>query len=447
MKPWCCTLIIMYLAVVPQAAFADLKAALGLPDIDSPWGIDAFVEGTRVVMQFPRDINLLSSMRVEVASELRQRMIYRERNLPIFLNGVQHLEDMLGAIHFQQTPEYQRQMNHVVLALHPNDAQLPDPLYRHRPVLEKLPSYTHIDLFVPDFMVDAVTEQCRTLNIMQRTTLHAVPVWATRENGILIKHSTTRWARDLFLVAQDAKGKAYVLAPPARMQTSDLSRSDTDYLQLLRTENRDVVTVPMFFQGGNLLLGESDQRWLLIGQDEFKNNANAFYSTIMSFTPDVEEMEMLRRLAGVSDVFKLPNTVHMFHLDMAMVFLDKDVVGLLDPLDPDGLDQADLDMLREIKIVMEGLGFKIVKIPTTSAWVSTFRSPANAVPFVDRETGRRKVLIPQYQDVTVQVKGKMQSLNTLIEQAYASAGYQPVFVEDRFYTDNGNIHCAVMVID
>lgn len=447
MKPWCCTLIIMYLAVAPQAAFADLKAALRLPAIGSPWDINAFVEGTRVVMQFPRDSHLLSSMRAEVASELRQRMIYRERNLPLLINDVKRLDDMLGAIHLHQIPEYQRQMNHVVLALHPNDAQLPDPLYKHRPVLEKLPAYTRIDLFVPDFMVDAVTEQCRILNIMERTTLHAVPVWATRENGILIKHSTTRWARDLFTVAQDARGKKYVLAPPARMQTSDLSRSDTDYLQLLRNENRDVVTVPMFFQGGNLLLGESDQGWLLIGQDEFKNNANAFYSSIMSFTPDVEEMEILRQLAGVSDVFRLPNTVHMFHLDMAMVFLDKGVVGLLDPLDPDQLDQADLDMLREIKAVMQWMGFEVVKIPTTSSWISTFRSPANSVPFVDRETGRRTVLIPQYQDVTVQVNGRMQSLNTLIEQAYASAGYQPVFVEDRFYTDNGNIHCAVMVLD
>ena len=155
---------------------------------------------------------------------------------------------------------------------------------------------------------------------------------------------------------------------------------------------------------------------------------------------------MFKRLAGADEVKVLPNSKHLFHLDMAMSVLKPGTVALIEPVDGDALAEDNRRVIAEIRQALAVYGFHIVRVPTLADWVNTFKSPVNVIPYTHRGSGRLSALVPQFEDRVVTSQGKPVSIRQEIRRAYKDAGVEAIFAASDFYRFAGNFHCAILPV-
>jgi len=437
-----------------SVAWTALQAAslpyIELPSKDTPWEVDTYFDGQRFTLTLPFENNGINLLPKALAEQLRQRAVYREGNIEAAIQAQQQLHQLLSAGPVMKQLEYQRELNNVVISIHPRDVeQYPDPLYRHQPLLEKLPDYTRLQLFVPDFLVADTQKSLVRLGLNARSKINPVDIWARYESNILLQHSTSRWAQDLFEAVQDSDGKTQIIVPMSRYQINDLSRSDNDYLYQLKEDGYGVIKTPLFFRGGNLLVGESnrDKKILFIGERELVKSRGDFYTSLFIQPDEQTLIEMMRRFSGADEVVVIPNSQHLFHLDMAMSFIGKGKVALLSPIDHSQLSKEDQQVLVALKQQLQEAAFDVISIPTTASRIEKFQSSVNGIVYTNADNKALHAFVPKYEDQQVRVKNTMQSLNHLIMQAYREGGVEPMAIEERFHSLSGNLHCAFKVID
>lgn len=102
---------------------------------------------------------------------------------------------------------------------------------------------------------------------------------------------------------------------------------------------------------------------------------------------------------------------------------------------------------------LKALGYRTVAIDHTQADVESYRVSTNAVPFVDAETGQKKIIFPVFPG---EVKGTLQGRLTIADlkgkslaayRAYEAAGYLPIPIRDFAHLVGGNTHCITNVLN
>jgi len=345
-----------------------------------------------------------------------------------------------GAI--RTTPEYDMDLGEVVVALDFDDAKAANPLFAHEPLLLALPAYTQAVLFAPEAAVPKIRRRLRELALDKRVRIVA----SQRRAGMDFGEGVTRWVRDIMLVGSE-RGHPLLLSSLAHKNYADVAHNDLGYLDRVAGRGEQVLRMPIFFRGGNLELARAGGRKvLLMGAEEMAMNQKWFVEAF-GFEPGRDAVpEILQRATGADEVLILPNSRNLYHLDMFVTPLADGTVGLLAPLDAQRLEPADRDVLSRASALLKGAGFHIAELPTSVERIGKFQSPANSVSFVERGSGRHRVLVPQFPEPADPARRGLAwpDLNRRVLDAYRRAGLDPIPVEDRFHPRWGNIHCALV---
>lgn len=188
------------------------------------------------------------------------------------------------------------------------------------------------------------------------------------------------------------------------------------------------------------------RRILFIGRDELQLNQDYYFNAFFYFPPQEEVLALFKQIAAADEVRVLPNSKHLFHLDMAMSVLKPDTLALIEPVDEDGLDEDDRKVIVEMRRALTEYGFHIVGVPTFADWVSSFKSPVNILPYADRHSGHLRAIVPQFEERSVMENERAVQIYQKIIQVYSDAGVDVTFATSKFYPFNGNFHCAVIPI-
>lgn len=366
-----------------------------------------------------------------------------EANLSFFRRTAGGFFPQINSGAIRTRPEYDMDLGEVVLAVAIDDAMEATPLFAHEPLLLALPPYTRATLFVPELAIPKVRRRLRELALAKRVRI--VP--SQGKEGVDFGDGVTRWVRDIMLAGSE-HGKPLLLSSLAHKNYGDVAHNDLGYLERAAGPRRPVLRMPIFFRGGNLELARAGGRKvLLIGADEMAMNRKWFVEAF-GFEPERNAVPaILKRATGVDQVLILPNSRNFYHLDMYVTPLANGTVGLLAPVDPQRLAPADRDVLSRSSALLRGAGFRIVELPSSAERIGKFQSPANSVSFVDRSSGRHRVLVPQFPESAAgpaRPDLARPDLNNRVLDAYRRAGLDPIPVEDRFHPNGGNIHCALV---
>ena len=432
---------------LPGARTPSLLQRLRVPQPSDPWKIDAIIDGYVVKLALPQDLDKINLLPPLIQSSVRQRIKYRQRNIQILHDTAQELDQVLNSSRRVHVAEHDQTLEHAVMSLPPKlpgiNPQLS--LAMHEPLLAALPAYTKVDFFLPKDLIPQVALRLQLLGMAQRVTLHGQPEYQVTEGNIRLPHFTTRWVRDLFLATAKQDGRSLLMLPMAFSQINDLSRPDNNYVKKMDDAQHKVVRVPLFFKGGNLQIGVvRGRRILFIGQNELQQNEQAFYNAFFYSPPREEVLELFKQLVGADEVLVLPNSKHLFHLDMMMSVLNPGTVALIEPVDKGALAEDDQRAIAQARQAFTAYGFRVVGVPTLADWVSTFKSPVNIIPFTHRDSGRLSAIVPQFEYREVSAQGTLQSMELKIRQAYADAGVETIFARSNFNQLRGNFHCAVV---
>jgi len=424
-------------------------SSLGIPHLDQPWKLMVQAGATSVTLAVPDDLPSLARYPEAVRNAVRARILLRNQNVEIMTHLAAEMERLLQERTFHSILQHDRFMNEIVLGINQPDVVNGNPLYKHEGILGHVPPYTHVEFFVPAEYAEAARSRLRTMNLLNRTTVNPVDIWDKEWEGISKTHACYTWTQDMFRVAVDEEGKEFLFTPAAYLQSNDLSDPDVDYLVHLLDEKKDrsLVRLPIFFHAGNILMGESGGKTLFVGEGALKLNATMFFTAVQGLPDDRGVLQLLKVTSGADDVRVVKNSAHLFHIDMAMAILDRGVVALIDPVDPENLQSDDRDMLNELRNTLRSLGFRIVPIPTSTKRIALDQSPVNIVAYIDRTNSKRNAFVPEFPDEQISVQGVGRSLNRLIRDAYAVAGITVIPVADQFSSERGDIHCVLKVIN
>lgn len=435
-------LVVLFALLIPTASAAKPvtkidASILGMPT--GPWplvrpgpkGLETYLIPT----ELPRINRLPEPERDSYLRVIRQH----QANLSFLSRTINRFFPRLQAGNLSRIPEYARDLNEVVMAVDLQDSQRDDPLHAHEPVLKALPAYTRVVMLAPKDVIPRLKQPLNALGMADR-----VQTVASREPAETNSPAdgVTRWVRDIMFVAQD-NSRVTILTSLAHKEYEDIAHNDLSYVERINGHKRDVLRLPIFLRGGNLLAVEKGGRKLLfVGEDELLMNQLWFGQTF-AFTPSENAVpEILKAVSGADEVIVLPNSRTLFHIDTFIAPLGDGQVALLDPLNAAGMAPGDRHVLTRTREVLQRLGFAIVPVPTSIQRMAKFQSPVNIVSFTDRHTGRRRALVPLFSED----KGDAASrgLNDRVLAAYRSVGIDPIPVEDRYHARGGNIHCALV---
>lgn len=439
---------ILALASSPASYSKPIDHPLVLPEGGS-WTLLAEFAGSEQTFLLPADLPKIKALPKADRDKLLLNIKRIESNQKHVREISRQFFDAVpkpGDVEHRLTPEYDRTLTEAIISISSADTHNPKPLARHEPILRALPTYTHIRIVLPAPALANVRKTLGELGLSKRATLYPLEEW-NKKKPITSRYTRqSRWIRDAFLVGADAGGNLAAFVPLSYASLTVLTRNDLDFVHDQMYPARQVLHIPGFLRGGNLAVADSwnGLRRVFVGEIEILNNEKNFiYSTGMTPPPALIP-EVLKKIVGTSDVTVLPNTDKLFHIDMALNFLAPGIAALIAPLDEEKLEPADRQVLITYRRKLAEKGFRVINVPTTAARVNSFRSPVNALPFVNRDTGRRTVIVPRFEDETVMLESRQQSLNAAIRSAYEREGFDVIFAEDRFSDRWGNVHCVMI---
>ena len=417
--------------------------SLVLPD-KVEWSISGMADGRYQTFNFPADLPRVEKLSADDRKDLKARIRLIQRN--------QDQARRVGKTFFTQpmtqrlTPDYERNLGEVAISVSYADVDAANPLRRHQPLLRALPEYSRIHVITPTGAATATSRVLSEEGLAPRSVVHPTGAWNRAKMIVTTQTRATRWTRDTFMVGTDSHGKAAVFAPLAYNNIDDLANSDLNFLRHKWHDPHLIVDLPVFVNGGNVAVSDNNagKRIVFFGADEVERNSMYFRRSV-GYSPSNDLMpEVLKRIAAADHAVVLPNSEFLFHIDMAASFLAPGVVALLDPVDEWLLSAPDLGVVLALRRALPLQGFRVVRIPTTAARIKATQSSTNIVPYVDKSTGKRRALVPKFDDVEVTIDGRKQSLNLAIQHAYEAEGVEVVWVEDRFSDRRGNVHCALL---
>lgn len=139
------------------------------------------------------------------------------------------------------------------------------------------------------------------------------------------------------------------------------------------------------------------------------------------------------------------------HLDQAFILLEGKIAIVNRVLA--GEASVEARQLRAYAKQLEQLGYRTLKLSNTAEEIRGYRNSLNAVPFVDRRTGSRKVIFPVFPGEVSPghegrlEKSKLQGKALRAYELFELIGYAPVPVRDFAFVAGGNTHCIINVLE
>jgi hypothetical protein len=417
----------------------------------APWVFRSTHAQDELVLRIPDDLQRLNLLPRTQAQALRSQVERIERNREYIRKIGKRFAARGDLRRYRIKPDYEHRMKIAALSISHEDATAADPLWRHRPLIAALPDYTRIVLRAPAEAAAGVQAALGPAGLAGEVTVVSSQ-HGLAKNGSTSVSRPSRWIRDTFFVAHDSQGDdTALLLPPAYTRIDDLAGNDLTAFEHDRQWADRTLRLPIFIRGGNLHAAEARGRQVLfVGQREAIYHAEAFYFATRHRPPPSQFNDVLRAISGVDDaddIITLPNSHHLFHIDQVVMFPRPGIAGIIAPVDPEAVPESDLRVIRETRRLVEAAGFTVIDIPSSAARIAAYRSPVNAVAFLDWKTNRPTLLAPVFPDEKLLVEGRLQSLNRLVVEALERTGVDVIPVEDRFSERQGNTHCALLALE
>jgi hypothetical protein len=356
-------------------------------------------------------------------------------------------------------PQYERDLRHIFISIPSGDLQqtlrasdqsVSTTFLAHvyDELLASLPPYSEISIAVQ------AHDRRRVLPLIERLAqgrpfvLHVIDDAHT---------ALDLWAQDLGeAFAIDGQPRFLVSGPVAPALAYD-SRIAHDRAAVARAVfgRPRVVEADFVFEGGNLMFDRGpDGLRVLIGY-------NDLWLTVQSEAARGRQTTLAEVAARVSSRFGGAEVVQMGtdrqspflpHIDESFVLLaNRTAVVTRLP----GSRSPEARELAGYAAALDALGYRVLTIDSTQQDVEHYQASTNAVPFVDRDTGDRKIIFPVFPDeveVNARQGGRLTRdvLRGKASQAwavYASAGYRPIPVRDFAHVDGGATHCISNALD
>ncbi|MBT5016708.1 hypothetical protein HN748_00485 [Candidatus Peregrinibacteria bacterium] len=230
--------------------------------------------------------------------------------------------------------------------------------------------------------------------------------------------------------------------------------------ELLNEE--ELFQVPFFFEGGNMFFDTNGERLrVFVGYDSISKTQQAYAWRDVNFSE--EEIEkMMSAYFGGAEIIVMgyrPQPTEVFHLDLLFTILDDQTVVMRVPNQEETAFKAEVNYA---KFLLSSMGYKIIEIPTTVERFEEYMSCVNGIPFVDKETGVKKMMFPVYQEDFCDpliyenpleyfrnypiTEDDLTNEGLAAYRAFREAGYEPIPVRNFTFDQKGSLHCITNVL-
>ncbi len=375
---------------------------------------------------------------------------------------------------FGDTLEYNRHLKRAVISLSLKDTSLD----LHDRLLLSLPEYTIIIMLLPGENLPAIAIELQDKSYGGRTIL--VPFNITRSENSrtylffpdketllygdsdqeLPSQFGTVWAQDLFEVLVKENGNQRIMMSDAHKWFTSIDgdpltiAGDNGYIAGLTGIGIEVNRSKLVFSGGNILVDEIDgEKLVFSGGDVLRKTAAVWTALGDADTSESRIIDFIKVSMDADRVIIIGGDKvqpeALFHLDQAMVFLSDAAVAVTkvtgeNPDNPAEFEEirAVKAFLQELRSILLELGYTIIDLETSVGNILNYQYYANAIPFVNDETGEKTLLMPVFPG-----SPDSPALVRKNQAAYESAGYRVIPVESRAYESNGGIHCLINVLE
>ncbi|MGR3177492.1 MAG: agmatine deiminase family protein [Candidatus Anammoxibacter sp.] len=377
---------------------------------------------------------------------------------------------------YKLVPEYEQTLSDVILSFSANDKNLDF----HNQLLSALPKYTHINLLVPANISKSVVRELRDKSYNNHTRLISyetkifhdprLALYDEDANDFSLVSKTdlslpqgTKWIRDSFKSLTNLKGQSLLYLPITQKgfynvdfgKTHEYVR-DNLYIKQLSKIGLKVKYSPLFFEGGNILIGEINKKQIaFVGSDTIRTTS-IMHKHLPGKVIDASEIKnTLLKTFGVDDVIFVGFGINhqpkkMFHLDQAIIFLKDGVVGVSHITGEDPKSSEEQEFVREAKLflsqtrtLLTSLGFKVYNVDMTVQNVLNYEQYVNAIPYTNIETKQKELLMPVFDLHQTANDKQIQNNNILL---FESMGYHVIRVHVTSTELKGGIHCLINVV-
>lgn len=311
-------------------------------------------------------------------------------------------------------------------------------------IVEALPSYTELKLVARSVQRDAA------LSLLRMAGDRPAELHLVTERGVEVE----LWAQDLGEpVFRDGKPKFLVSGriPEVSGPTSKMMRDRRRVAEFLFGRD-SVLEAPFVFEGGNLAFDVVDAKLrVFVGR-------NAVQRTIDSLADDGRRAsratvhERIRSTFGAAEVVEMGRDRQLpllQHIDQSFLILGEGLA--VAPRPTEDVRREEKRQLEDHAAQLRELGYELLFIDHTGEDIAGWRNSVNAVPFVDRTNGGRRVLFPVFPGEAAG-EGERPERTGLRGKAarafdvYREAGYEPIPVRDLTHVAGGNTHCILNVL-
>ncbi len=373
-------------------------------------------------------------------------------------------------------PEYRRTMDTVLVSLSERERSL----RYHAELFDCLPSYTKILLMVPENNAGIIGSQLRKTDYKDRVTLvpYQVPEKQTGtfyllfpEKDKLLEVNTERtpvrfgsvWAQDLGEPAKHKNGRlmfcisdVYKWFTRCGGSSTGTVTADNAYLGSLDQAGIEVIKTPFAFAGGNILFDNINGNSLVLcGSDVIKTTQTVYKSTIGKTPSRKRIIETIQTFFNADDIVILGTKAaqpasFLFHLDQAVIPLAEGVIGVTRVVG----DTPETEIVRQIDMVrafladtrteLTGKGYTVVHIDTSINNIVNHQHYVNAIPYINKHTGKKEILVPRFIYNTSPFENKLFKKNV---QTYRSLDYHVIQTPTTADRINGGLHCLANVLE
>ncbi len=380
-------------------------------------------------------------------------------------------------------PPYDRTMSTVIMHSKPD-------LALQETLIESLPKYTQIVLLTSESLEAYVDETIARMDIDPRR----VHITAYDDDYM----NRGLWAQDIMEVLSTSAGKTIVLPgfftfPQSYLFNLPLSQSSNDFKSFLENQGFQIRTANEYFEGGNVTYDYFNNKELLFIGDSSFINRNLYDLTSDERSKAVVDLHTNFGADLVYVTGQGQDSTHMFHLDQAFLLTGPGEVVLMDlsyatPADFKGLeddiaelykldrekllgnDYADeaafleeydylagkgavTNILNETKKILDNLnqlfvslGYKVYKYPLDPWQNIHFQSYANSVVFKDKESNKKKILLPMFPN-SKGVYDLNSKNNKAAQDFFKGMGFEVIPVVNPTWFLGGNINCLMAVYE
>lgn len=373
----------------------------------------------------------------------------------------QIIEQEMSKEKVEITPEYQRKIEKILLSVPSNEDISTDFIQKvYRDLIIKLPSYSNIQFVINRSRIEdlqaLIEEVQKEFQLDFKNRIEAVVV--EDENGVDL------WSQDFGELVKVNGKETFIISADL---DEEIFRSDSVdrnlkrkkiFLEKLKNQGLEIKQAEFVFEGGNITFDKTEKgNRIFIGysdihytQQNQRNSENKMNNR--------EIAKKISQTFGGAEVVVLGNKPlfeTVFHIDQAFIILENKKVIINQCDEPCLEGKMDVgEQLRYYKAQLEKLGYETIVIKNTAEQLKNAYSSTNAIPFVDRNTGAKKVLMPVFPDeIKYESRGKteissrdLQDKGELAYRAFVKAGYEPLLVRDYAHIDKGNIHCLSNVL-